>query len=111
MQKKFSPLVAALIVSLFWSLWHLPLFWNGFYPEDVVVGMLGGGIYRILLAIFMAWVYNRTGGNVFFMVLLHTSFNLMVDFIPTSNVILLVLWIVIVAAVVIKDKMYQRLPV
>ena len=30
LQKRFSPLVAALFVSLAWSLWHLPLYLNGF---------------------------------------------------------------------------------
>jgi uncharacterized protein len=60
LQNKFSPLVASLIVAVFWSLWHLPLFLNGFYPEPLVTGMVGGGIYRILLAIFLTWFYNRS---------------------------------------------------
>lgn len=110
LQKRFSPLVAAVIVSLFWSLWHLPLYLNGFYPGDLVLGMTGSGIYRVLLAIFLAWFYNRSGGNLFAMVLLHTSFNIMVNFLPTTDLGLLVLWLVVVIAVVIKDKMYRPLP-
>ncbi len=109
LQNKYSPLVAALIVSAFWSLWHLPLFLNGFYGENLVMGMIGGGIYRIFLAIFLAWVYNRSGGNVLAMIILHTTFNMAVDFLPTSDLLLLVLWIVISAAVVFKDKMYRKL--
>lgn len=43
MQTRFSPLVAAILVSLVWSLWHLPLFLNGFYAEgSLVAGMAGG---------------------------------------------------------------------
>ena len=110
LQKRFSPLVAALIVSAFWSLWHLPLYLNGFYPGDLVGGMLGGAVFRVLLAIFLAWFYNRSGGNLFLMIFLHTSFNVMVNFLPTSDLGLLVLWLVVVVAVVVKDKMYRKLP-
>ena len=108
LQNKFSPLVAALIVSVFWSLWHLPLFLNGFYGENLLMGMIGGGIYRIFLAIFLAWVYNRSGGNVLAMIILHTTFNMAVDFLPTSDMLLLVLWIIVTVIVVLKDKMYRK---
>jgi membrane protease YdiL (CAAX protease family) len=108
LQAKYSPLTASLIVSVFWSLWHLPLFLNGFYPEDLVLGMIGGGIYRIPLAIFLTWVYNRSGGNVLAMIILHTTFNMVVNFLPLSDVLLLGLWLVVAAAVVIWDKMYRR---
>lgn len=110
LQKRFSPLVAALIVSLFWSLWHLPLFLNGFYPADIASGMIGGGIYRIFLAIFLAWFYNRSGGNLFLMVYLHTCFNVMVGFMPLSDLVMLVLWVLVVAIIVIRDRMWQKLP-
>lgn len=110
LQKRFSPLVAALLVSLAWSLWHLPLYLNGFYPGDLVGGMVGSGIFRILLAVFLAWFYNRSGGNLFLMVILHTSFNWMVNFLPASDMALLVLWLVVVVVVVIRDKMFRKLP-
>ncbi len=110
LQKRFSPLVAALIVSVAWSLWHLPLYLNGFYPGDLVGGMIGGGIFRVFLAIFLAWFYNRSGGNLFLMIFLHTCFNVMVNFLPTSDLGLMVLWLIVVMAVVIKDKMWRKLP-
>jgi membrane protease YdiL (CAAX protease family) len=110
LHKRFSPLVAALIVSLFWSLWHLPLYLNGFYPGNLIGGMIGSAIYRVFLAIFLAWFYNRSGGNLFLLVFLHTCFNVMVDFMPLSDSILLVLWLLVVITIAIKDKMWQKLP-
>ena len=110
LQDKFNPLVASLIVALFWSLWHLPLFLNGFYPEPLVAGMVGGGIYRILLAIFLTWFYNRSGGNLLLLVILHTAFNVMVNYLPLSESVLTVLWVMVAVFVVVKDKMYRKLP-
>jgi membrane protease YdiL (CAAX protease family) len=108
LQKRFSPLVAALIVSVFWSLWHLPLYLNGFYPGDLVGGMVGGAIFRVLLSIFLAWFYNRSGGSLFLMIYLHTCFNVMVNFLPTSDAGLAVLWLIVVGVVVFADKMYRK---
>jgi membrane protease YdiL (CAAX protease family) len=110
LQKRFSPLVAALIVAVFWSLWHLPLYLNGFYPEELVGGMVGGFIYRILLSIFLAWFYNRSGGNLLLMIYLHTCFNMVVNFLPTSDLGLLMLWVLVVVFIVLKDKMYRKVP-
>ena len=73
LQKRVSPLGGALIVSVFWSLWHLPLYLNGFYPGDLVGGMLGGAVFRVFLAIFLAWFYNKSDRNLFAIIMLHTS--------------------------------------
>jgi membrane protease YdiL (CAAX protease family) len=103
-----SPLVGALIVSLFWSLWHLPLYLNGFYPGDLVGGMLGGAVFRIFLAIFLAWFYHKSRGNLLAVILLHTSFNVMVNFLPTSDAGLTILWLVVTVAVIIEGKMWKK---
>jgi membrane protease YdiL (CAAX protease family) len=110
LQKRLNPLGAAVIVSVIWSLWHLPLYLNGFYSGDLVSGMIGGAIYRVFLAIFLAWFYNRSGGNLFLMVFMHTCFNVMVDFLPLSDLLMLGLWVLVVIAIVLKDKMWRKLP-
>jgi membrane protease YdiL (CAAX protease family) len=108
LQKRFSPLVAALIVSVFWSLWHLPLYLNGFYPGDLVGGMLGGALFRVFLSIFLAWVWIKSKGNIFAMIMLHTSFNVMVNFLPTSDAGLTILWLLVSIAVVVDGKMWRK---
>ena len=72
--------------------------------------MIGSGIYRIFLAIFLAWFYNRCGGNLLLMVYLHTCFNVMVDFLPLSDLVMLMLWVLVVAVIIIKDNMWRKLP-
>ncbi len=108
LQKRFSPLVAALIVSVFWSLWHLPLFLNGMYDADLVMGMVSGGIYRIPLAIFLAWFYNRSGGNLFLTMFLHASFNRTPSLLPTPSLMLMALCLIVAVVMVVKDKMWRK---
>lgn len=111
LQKRFSPLVAALIITVFWVLWHLPLYLNGFRPGDLVSGMISQGIMGVFLAIFLAWFYNRSGGNLFLMMFLHTGFNRTANLLPASAAPgLLLFWLIVVVAVVVKDKMRRKLP-
>jgi len=109
LQQTRSPLGSALIVAVFWSLWHLPLYLNGFYPGSLVGGMISGFIFRILLSIFLAWFYNRSEGNLFAIIFLHTSFNMMVNYLPTSDVGLTILWILLAVGLVVFGKMYRTL--
>jgi membrane protease YdiL (CAAX protease family) len=110
LEQKVSPLVAALIVAVFWSLWHLPLYLNGVYPGDLVGGMLSGFIFRIMLSIFLAWFYQRSGKNLFAMMVLHANFNMAVNFLPTSDLGLTILWVVLDVLVIIAGKLYQQPP-
>jgi len=111
LQRQFSPLVAAILVSFAWSLWHLPLFFNGVYEESALIsGMTGGGVYRVFLAIFLAWFYIRSGGNIFLTCWMHTTFNLMPTFLPIYVPGLVILWILVTAGIVVKDKMWRSMP-
>jgi len=109
LQARFSPLLAAILVSLVWSLWHLPLFLNGFYAEGgMLAAMAFSAIYRVFLAIFLAWFYARSGGNLFLTACLHATFNLTPVFLPTLEPGLLGLWVLVTAAIVWGDRMWRR---
>jgi membrane protease YdiL (CAAX protease family) len=110
LQRRLSLLGASLIIAVFWDLWHVPLYLNGFYPGGIVGGLIGRTIYIIPLAIVFTWFYNRTGGNLFLLVCLHTTVNVMVGFIPYSDVLWLALWVLFSVVVIITDKMYRRQP-
>jgi len=79
LQKRFSPLLASIILGVIWSLWHLPLHVTGFY-ENVFGNPLNGILLRTLTAIPVSiaftWLYNRTHGNLLTMVILHTPLNI-----------------------------------
>ena len=74
LQKKFSPLLSGLILGLFWSLWHLPLFM--FLPK--AVGQMPIMAYMplmITVGVIFSWLFNKTRGSVLLAILLHGGLN------------------------------------
>jgi membrane protease YdiL (CAAX protease family) len=71
LQQLYSPLRSTLILSAFWTLWHLPLMGTEF-PLAVIpafiISLTGG-------ALVQTWVYNRTNGSVLLMMLFHSTVN------------------------------------
>lgn len=109
LQAKYSPLVANLILWVLMVIWHI--------PNDIVQYQHGGyllvriGLYPFI-TILLGWTYNRTKGSILAPAILHASMNSMnpltqVFPITTAGSILLVGFAV---AVVIRDRMWQRLP-
>jgi len=85
LQKHLSPLRSSLILAVIWSFWHWPLFWfgsSGGGPLGVLLFMVGVAPVAIL---FTA-VFNRSGGSLPIVILLHTSINITPIFVPASTV-------------------------
>lgn len=77
LQLRFSPLVAALLVTPIWAGWHLPLFftvgtYRGLAPPAYVGFVFGIGCGSIVLT----WLYNRTGGSILTCAVWHGTYNL-----------------------------------
>ena len=81
LQKRFSPLISSLILAVIWAFWHLPMVW----PQGGPLGML---VYLVMevapLAILFTVAFNRTGGSLPVVILLHTSINATAIFLPLS---------------------------
>ncbi len=108
LQKRFNPLVASLIIAVIWNLWHIPLHINGFYSTGVVAGMAGRSLFIIPLAIFFTWVYNKSGGQLLVLVLLHTSLNVVHGVVPASFLVMLAIVAILLIVIVVRGKMYLR---
>jgi len=71
LQTKFSWIKSSIIVTIFWFLWHLPTIALG--------GTLGNPILflvtLICYSIILAWIYNASGGSVFWVALFHGLAN------------------------------------
>lgn len=110
LQKRFSPLSASLLIALAWSLWHLPLHVSGFYEGSVTSAMVLRTVRMIPMSILFTWLYNRSGGSLLLVVLLHAVNNNYRLLTPVS-------WwamvpaIVVVIGLVVHDRMWRSVPV
>lgn len=76
LQKKTSPLTAALLIGIVWAAWHAPLFltqtWDT--PRSTFAQVLLYVVVVIGLSVIMAWVRNGSGSTLA-AVLAHASVN------------------------------------
>lgn len=84
LQRRFSPLKAALIVGLVWGPWHL--------PKQLILTTASPGLVKtialfmiqiILISVLLTWVFNSSGGRLLPAVLFHGSFNMSEHFLIT----------------------------
>ncbi len=108
MQKKNSPLVTALVISFFWSLWHLPLHYNGFYGTGGIVEMLPRFVWMIPITIIYSWLYNKSKYAILAVMLFHASMNNVNSAFGTSEWVYFFLTIVFALYFVISDKMWKK---
>lgn len=72
LQRRFTPLVTALIIGVPWALWHLPsMIVVGQSAELIAWGLAGTVAVRIIYV----WLYNGSGGSVFVLIASHTVAN------------------------------------
>jgi membrane protease YdiL (CAAX protease family) len=111
MQSLISPLVACLVLNLFWGLWHLfPWMAEGrpvFTPE------YWGRTYLELLpgTVVLGWLYNRSRGSILVAGIAHAAANTTYAFFPNLDWTVYN-WTVAVAALVmiVVDRMWKKLP-
>ena len=107
LQKRFSPLSASLILAPIWTFWHLPLYLTGIRPPAALVPFFA---MVILLSLLFTWLYNRTGGSVLLVVLLHAAVNNYAVLVPRTGYYTMMAGALRVGGLVILDGMHRRLP-
>lgn len=103
LQRWRGPLMASLVLGLFWGFWHLPMWiaWAKSVPS--APGLLLALVNMVPAAVVYTWLYNRTGGSLLLVCLLHASSANKGYFLPklptlTEAALLWALAIAIVAA-------------
>ena len=111
MQSRMSPLVACLIMNIFWILWHAflwkvdgrpvssPGFWGTAYLQDLPATIL------------ISWLYNRSKGSILVAGIAHAAANTFFAFFTNLD------WTVFTAiaaaaalVMILADRMWKRLP-
>jgi uncharacterized protein len=76
-QNKMNALLASIVLTLFWALWHLPMF---FYKEGfTTMGSteIFGWIFSLLTgSVLLTWLYNSSKGSILMCAVFHTTIDI-----------------------------------
>lgn len=96
LQKKYSALVASLILGLLWGLWHLPLV---FIPGSfqATVPFVGFVLSAMATSIMTTWIFNHSDGSVLLTAIFHAATDVTIAYanVMTGNIQLFWLFIVV----------------
>ncbi len=107
LQRRRSPLVAAIILWVMWALWHLPAdFASGSPMSSILVNRL---FFNAMWSVLFIWLFNRTAGSLLAPALFHPAMNTSGDLLPRTDAAT-ALFVVLVIVVVVTDRMWRRLP-
>ena len=73
LQKRVGAIPAGLLIGAIWAVWHYPALLQA-HRSGVWIAWWTLG--TISLRLFMVWLFNRTGGSVFAVVIVHATNNL-----------------------------------
>jgi uncharacterized protein len=77
LQKTVNALLASIVVTLFWALWHLPMF---FYKESYMTmssaGILGWFFSLLTGSVLLTWLYNSSKGSILMCAVFHTTIDM-----------------------------------
>ncbi len=77
LQNKFNALNASLILTVFWALWHMPLFF--YRPGYTAMGIAGimGWVFSLLTgSILLTWLYNSSRASILICAVFHSTIDI-----------------------------------
>nr|WP_255604433.1 CPBP family intramembrane glutamic endopeptidase [Oscillochloris sp. ZM17-4] len=110
LQARHSPLVASLLLSVVWGLWHAPLHLQGVYHgifPDGLPGILLRIVTTVPTTVLFTWCFNRTKGNLWLVVLLHTAVNNSAGFWLPVTLGVYAAMAIMTVALIITDRMWR----
>lgn len=111
LQNQTSPLLAALIISVFWTTWHF-YFWKAqgqpIFDRVFLFAMYTG---ILLTSVLIVWIYNRAGGSILVTGIAHAALNTAQAFLTYRDTRSLYPILLVVALIlVLVDRMWKKLP-
>lgn len=111
LQARISPLVACLILNVFWPIWHLFLWMAEGKPITSPEYWAQTYLTHLSATVTISWFYNRSKGSILIAGIVHAAGNTAFAFFPnldwaTYN------WIAGVSALalILLDRMWKKLP-
>ncbi|MCW2811830.1 MAG: hypothetical protein JWP61_2288 [Friedmanniella sp.] len=76
LQDRFGALIASLLVTAMWALWHLPFFFTVATYRGLPAAGYAGFVFGLACgSVVLTWLYNGTGGSVIACALWHGLYN------------------------------------
>ena len=77
LQSKLNALTASFVLTLFWALWHLPLFFyrSGFNTMNTA-GILGWLFSLLTGSILLTWLYNSSKASILICAIFHSAIDI-----------------------------------
>jgi membrane protease YdiL (CAAX protease family) len=111
MQVHISPLVACLVINIFWPLWHLFL-WMAEAKPVFSLGYWAQTYLELLPAtVILCWIYNRSKGSILVAGVGHAAANTAFWLFPNLDWTIYNRTVAIAALMIILvDRMWKKLP-
>ena len=111
LQVRISPLIASFVMTFFWAIWHLFLWYGEGQPIDTGEYWVETFVRLFPATVILGWLYNRSKGSILVAGITHAVANTTFEFMPyidwpVHNVIMYVA----VLVMIFSDRMWQKLP-
>jgi membrane protease YdiL (CAAX protease family) len=77
LESRYSPLISALVLGLFWAIWHIPLWLTQLrlVPTNKSPILLTGVVNLIAWSVIWTYLYHRSSESLPVVILLHTTYG------------------------------------
>lgn len=108
LQSRYGALIAALLIAVPESLFHLPYFWNKDVAFYQTVGMFWFTAFNLAAVFIYAFIFNRTKGSLLIVTILHASQNAWANLLSDNTLrpfqfTVALMWMIAIALVVITN--------
>ena len=111
LQTRTSPLIASLIIGVFWATWHFPFWQAQGQPISAVEFLVAMYIGHTLASVLIVWICNRAKGSILVAGFAHAALNTAQAFIPFWDIrSLYPTMFVAILVLILVDRMWKKLP-
>lgn len=96
LQARHSALVATVLLTMGWAIWHIPLFfYRPGYASMDAAGIAGWFLSLLTGAVLLSWLYNESRGSLLVVALFHASVDVAFTSNPPSQLVLNIMGLLI----------------
>jgi membrane protease YdiL (CAAX protease family) len=111
LQARTSPLIAALIIAVFWPPWHFFLWQAEGKPVLTLQYWVAMYTGHLLFSVLIVWICNRAKGSILVAGITHAAGNTAQAFLPPMDLRDVYLtWSVAALVLILVDRMWKKLP-